>query len=153
MNCGPKVPARKLAAPAKLAPKRNGKSSGFDRELGAKLRAARLSAGINQTALGIAIGVSFQQIQQYELGQVRIAAGALQAFGEVLGIHPGDFFDEVAAPIARVADLREAIRMAAAVQRISNLSTRERLTALIEGFGQDMDDHVSEGRIRTSRDQ
>ena len=136
-----KMPSRKPAAPTKLPSKRNSKSSDFDRELGAKLRATRLSTGINQTTLGIAVGVSFQQIQQYELGQIRIAAGTLQKIGEALGIHPGEFFNEATAPIGGVADLREAIRMAMAVQRISNPSMRERLTRLIEDLaGQNMDE-------------
>ena len=100
--------------------------------MGAKLRAARISAGMTQTAFGQAIGVSFQQVQKYETGRDRVAAGTLQKLGEVLGIHPGEFFGETAAPVGGTAELREAMSMAVAVQKIRRASVRKRIVALIE---------------------
>ena len=107
-------------------------SADFDRELGAKLRAARASSGMNQTALGKAIGVSFQQVQKYESGTDRIAAGTLQTLGKVLGVHPAEFFGKTPAPVGGVAELREAMRLAATMQKIASPSVRKRLAALIE---------------------
>ncbi len=126
------VPAREPAAPDDAAPKRNSRSSGFDQEMGAKLRAARVSAGMNQTALGKAIGVSFQQVQKYESGRDRIAAGTLQKLGGVLGMHPAEFFGETTAPVGGVADLREAMSIAATMQKIPSRSVRKRFASLIE---------------------
>ncbi len=116
----------------KAASNRNAKSSDFDRELGAKIRAARLSAGMTQAALGVAIFVSFQQMQKYESGRDRVAAGTLQKIGDVLGIHPKEFFGKAPAPVGGVAELREAMSIAASVQSIPSASLRKRLLALIE---------------------
>ena len=87
---------------------------------------------MTQTAFGQAIGVSFQQVQKYETGRDRIAAGTLQKLGGVLGIHPGEFFGETTAPVGGVAELREAMSMAIALQKIGRASVRKRIVALIE---------------------
>ncbi len=122
----------RAASADEAAPRRNARSHDFDRELGAKLRAARVSAGVTQTAFGQAIGVSFQQVQKYESGTDRVAAGTLQKLGGVLGIHPGEFFDGTTAPVGGVAELREAMSMAVALQKIRRASVRKRIVALIE---------------------
>ncbi len=132
MSLETEMPAQEPDAPDDAAPTRNSRSSDFDRELGAKLRAARVSAGMNQTALGKAVGVSFQQVQKYESGRDRIAAGTLHKLGEVFGMHPAEFFGKTPAPVGGAAELREAMSMAAAMQRIKNQLTRKRLSALIE---------------------
>ena len=133
-----------LSAPSagEAAPRRNARSRDFDRELGAKLRAARVSTGMNQTALGKALGVSFQQVQKYESGKDRITAGTLQKLGKLLGIHPGEFFGETSAPVGGTADLREAMSIAVAMQKIASPSVRKRFAALIEELaGQDTAGH------------
>ena len=119
MSLEPEMPVQEPVASAdEAAPRRNARSRDFDRELGAKLRAARVSTGMNQTALGKALGVSFQQVQKYESGRDRIAAGTLQKIGGVLGIHPGEFFGETTAPVGGVAELREAMSIAATMQKV-----------------------------------
>ncbi len=142
MSLEPEAPAREPAAPDDAAPKRNSRSSDFDQEMGAKLRAARVSAGMNQTALGKAIGVSFQQVQKYESGRDRIAAGTLQKLGGVLGMHPAEFFGETTAPVGGVAELREAMSIAATMQKIASPSVRKRFASLIEMLaGQETIEH------------
>ena len=97
---------------------------------------------MNQTALGKALGVSFQQVQKYESGRDRIAAGTLQKIGGVLGIHPGEFFGETTAPVGGVAELREAMSIAATMQKVVSPVVRKRLGALIEVLaGQDTAEH------------
>ena len=72
-----------------------------------------------------------------------MAAGTLQKLGGVLGIHPGEFFDGTTAPVGGVAELREAMSIAANMQKITNRSVRKRITALIEELaGQDVADGV-----------
>ena len=139
-------PEEPTASAGEAAPKRNARSRDFDQGLGAKLRAARVSAGMSQTVLANAIGVSFQQMQKYESGKDRVAAGTLQTLGKVLGTHPGEFFGETTAPVGGVAELREAMSMAVAVQKIGRASVRKRIVALIEELaGQDMADDVPDG--------
>lgn len=57
----------------------------------ARLRGARR---VSQKALGDAIGVSFQQVQKYELGTNRVACSMLAKIAQALGASPGDFFPD-----------------------------------------------------------
>ncbi|MEN0654179.1 MULTISPECIES: helix-turn-helix domain-containing protein [Hyphobacterium] len=69
----------------------------FDVELGERIRIARKLAGLTQTALADKLGLTFQQIQKYELGRNRIAAGRLVELAEALGKPLGFFYDNPAA--------------------------------------------------------
>src|SRR6516165_6620857 len=55
-----------------------------NRKIGHLIRALRLERGMSQTELGNLIGVTFQQIQKYEKGANRVAAGRLHRLSEVL---------------------------------------------------------------------
>ena len=103
--------------------------------IGARLRALRMAAGMSQTVLGEAIGITFQQIQKYEKGKDRIAASTLQVLAAALKIHPGSFFDgEMPSPTGDVPDVRSALKGAAGLQRISNAKIRLRLGNLIDAL-------------------
>lgn len=60
----------------------------LDREIGARLRHVRKVRGHSQTDLGVAIGVSFQQIQKYERGTNRISTSALILLARALDVSP-----------------------------------------------------------------
>jgi len=62
-----------------------------DTEIGKRIRALRLERGLSQTELGNLLGVTFQQIQKYEKGANRVAAGRLQRVAEALEV-PITFF-------------------------------------------------------------
>jgi transcriptional regulator with XRE-family HTH domain len=62
-----------------------------DAEIGRRIRALRLERGLSQTELGNLLGVTFQQIQKYEKGANRVAAGRLQRVAEALDV-PITFF-------------------------------------------------------------
>jgi len=64
-----------------------------DAEIGRRIRALRLERGLSQTDLGNMLGVTFQQIQKYERGANRVAAGRLQRVAESLEV-PITFFYE-----------------------------------------------------------
>ena len=49
----------------------------IDRHVASRLRLRRLEAGLSQTTLADALGISFQQLQKYEGATNRISAGAL----------------------------------------------------------------------------
>jgi len=55
-----------------------------DLHIGHRIRAARLEAGLSQTALGQAVGITFQQIQKYERGTNRCAPGRLDQIAKAL---------------------------------------------------------------------
>ncbi len=82
-------------------PKRSGRKRGsnaynpIDVHVGARLRARRTLLGLSQTALGVALGISFQQLQKYEAGSNRISASRLYELSKILDVDIGYFFDEM----------------------------------------------------------
>lgn len=67
----------------------------IDIEIGKRLRQARVAAGLNQTELGVRLGISFQQIQKYEKGRNRIGGGRLYKMARILGVKITYFYDGV----------------------------------------------------------
>ena len=68
-------------------------SGSIDKHIGARLRAARIERGLSQAAFGEKLGLSFQQVQKYELGKNRISAGRLLECADIL-VKPVDWFFE-----------------------------------------------------------
>lgn len=67
----------------------------IDRHVGARLRMRRMLIGMSQEKLGDAIGLTFQQVQKYEKGTNRIGASRLQQIGQILGVAPAFFFEDM----------------------------------------------------------
>ncbi len=65
----------------------------IDVHVGARLRARRTLLGLSQTALGDAIGISYQQLQKNESGSNRIGASRLYDLSQILGVDTAHFFD------------------------------------------------------------
>jgi transcriptional regulator with XRE-family HTH domain len=82
--------AKKLR-PAASSKRRRGLEH-VDAEVGANLREYRIRAGLSQEALGTKIGVTFQQVQKYEMGTNAIATARLPAICEALHISPNDLY-------------------------------------------------------------
>jgi transcriptional regulator with XRE-family HTH domain len=57
-----------------------------DAAVGANIRIARLAAGLSQSELGNACGVTFQQIQKYENGTNRVGGSRLMQIAEALKV-------------------------------------------------------------------
>lgn len=62
----------------------------LDTDLGRVIRTLRIEAGMTQTDLGRAVGVSFQQMQKYESGLNRISVNRLVRLAEALGTPASD---------------------------------------------------------------
>ena len=108
------------------------RNSELDAALGSRIRAARTAARMSQTALGAALGVSFQQVQKYETGKDRVTVSTLQGIAAVLGVHPGSFFgDDMPVPVGGLPDVKSALRIANRIQRIRNPVVVKRLMALV----------------------
>src|SRR6202165_2477882 len=56
-------------------------------------RARRLMCEMSQTALGDALGLTFQQVQKYEKGTNRIGASRLQHISQILKVPVSFFFE------------------------------------------------------------
>jgi transcriptional regulator with XRE-family HTH domain len=114
-----------------------------DTEIGKRIRALRLERGLSQTELGNLLGVTFQQIQKYEKGANRVAAGRLQRVAEALEV-PITFFyagntETNEAPETDTVDVglgfletAGAVRLVRAFSRIQDPEMRRALVELTE---------------------
>lgn len=64
----------------------------MEARIGARIRKARKAAKLSQEKLGVALGVTFQQVQKFENGKNRIAASQLFIVAGALGVSVGYFF-------------------------------------------------------------
>jgi transcriptional regulator with XRE-family HTH domain len=90
--------AGKAAAPAakpkRGAPRGTKRTTEVDGVIGAKIRMRRGELGMNQTDLGKAIGVTFQQVQKYENGSNRVGGSRLAGIAKALDVPVSYFFDQ-----------------------------------------------------------
>lgn len=77
--------------PGQTMPKQ---TTDVDRLVGVRITALRKARGMSQTALGNAVGVTFQQVQKYEKGQNRVGAGRLREIARLLEVPVSAFFEE-----------------------------------------------------------
>ncbi len=110
---------------------------------------------MRQESLGKALGVSFQMVQQYERGAVRISAAQLYDMANALDVPVGFFFDDMPAAVAtsktaqgdgRAEEApnyeldpqvkRETLQLVRAYYSISDARVRERLFAMVMALGE-----------------
>ena len=81
--------------------------SKVDHHVGRRIRERRNALGITQENLAAALGVSFQQIQKYEVGKNRVAAGRLWNVAKALEVDVGYFFEGIQKRAKRKAKPRK----------------------------------------------
>jgi len=64
-----------------------------DRYVGRRIRVRRLALGMSQEKLASSLGLTFQQVQKYEMGTNRVGAGRLFLISRTLDVSIGYFFD------------------------------------------------------------
>src|SRR5499433_4417653 len=64
-----------------------------DRHVGSRVRMRRMMLAMSQERLGAALGLTFQQVQQYEKGTNRIGASRLQQISHILQVPVAFFFE------------------------------------------------------------
>ena len=128
--------------------------SPVDVHVGARLRVRRTLMGMSQTALGEAIGLTFQQLQKYEKGTNRISASRLFALSRVLDVPIAYFFDDMSSEVAASSPTlgggkakkppiyeldpmarRETLQLVRAYYKISDPEIRKRLYELAKTLG------------------
>jgi transcriptional regulator with XRE-family HTH domain len=109
-----------------------------DIEVARRMRAARLEKGLTQEKLGSALGLTFQQVQKYENGTNRIAAGRLHKIAEVLGVPVGVLFGTPTSSesLLELSDNAAALRLLRAYARISSPKLKLALATLAEEIAQ-----------------
>ncbi len=93
-----KIADQQLSSPAR--PQRRRRRSEHDLYAGERLRLARQLAGMSQQQLGAALGVSFQAVQKYEIGENRLSAGRLVTAAAYLGVDLAFFAKDHTPPAA-----------------------------------------------------
>ncbi len=117
-----------------------------DAHIGGRVRLRRMMIGVSQEQLGVALGLTFQQIQKYEKGLNRIGAGRLYRIARILSV-PVEFFFEGLPDTTQAEEPSDAVRRSAEIQsflatpegyalstafvRIPDVSTRRRLVDLV----------------------
>jgi transcriptional regulator with XRE-family HTH domain len=105
---------------------------------------------MSQERLGLAVGLTFQQVQKYERGANRISASRLFEFSRLLDVPISHFFDEMESvmetPIAvglgsepgfSQADpmmRRETLELVRAFYRIADSNTRQKIIELVSAL-------------------
>jgi transcriptional regulator with XRE-family HTH domain len=125
-----------------------------DNHVGARVRQRRHLLGMSQTKLARALGVSFQQLQKYELGRNRISASRLHDLGRALDTSISYFFDDIPASlgeasavqleIGRAGDLydsefdrlhrRETLNLVRAYYNLEDTNVRRHIVELLEAL-------------------
>jgi len=81
-----------------------------DVHVGSRLRLARGLLGLSQVQVAQALGVSFQAVQKYERGEIRVSASRLLQASRLLGQPLEFFFEGLDAPTASESDQGEFVR-------------------------------------------
>jgi transcriptional regulator with XRE-family HTH domain len=116
----------------------------IDIHVGKKIRIFRLAKGLSQTALGNALGVPFQQVQNYEKGANRVGSSRLSKISKLLNVPVNQFFDDGGkrsdgATGEIVTDLLSrpyAVRMLKALADLPDNGTRLSLVQLMESIAE-----------------
>jgi transcriptional regulator with XRE-family HTH domain len=111
-----------------------------DQRIADRVKAARVAAGWSQERLAGVLGIPFQQVQKYEGGANRIAAGRLHDIATALGVSVASFFPPEGE--TRAADMPKLRRSELAVLRqLRNLPPNVRRS--IDSLIRDMTDNTS----------
>jgi transcriptional regulator with XRE-family HTH domain len=111
--------------------------SSIDIAVGRNVRIWRMAKGLSQAQLANRLGVTFQQIQKYEVGSNRIGTGRLVKLASILGVPIAALFDGAEGAdasrslLALIADKR-AFRLARAFRTIEDTTVRLSLVNLVE---------------------
>jgi transcriptional regulator with XRE-family HTH domain len=100
----------------------------IDAYVGGRMRLRRIQLGLSQGALASKICVSFQAVQKYESGDIRISASRLYDVAQVLQVSPAFFFEGY--PDGMIAkNLAQE-----AVPEVNETFDRREIMSLIRGY-------------------
>jgi transcriptional regulator with XRE-family HTH domain len=118
----------------------------IDKHVGKRLRMRRQTLGMTQRSLGTALGVKFQQIQNYEKARNRIGSSRLHQVAAILQVTPQFFFEGAPksqtgrskrnvppspVPLVRFLTTPDGLALARAFMRI-DLKLRRRIVDLVQ---------------------
>jgi transcriptional regulator with XRE-family HTH domain len=113
----------------------------IDLYVGLQLRIARELAGLTQTEVGRALDMSFQVVQKYEQGEIRISASRLFRLAALLGKSTDYFFEGIGAPWDSIGTLdRRDVELIRAFRRIRSTELRQLLSRLARDIAENQHD-------------
>ena len=86
--------------------------------IGQRVRALRKLKGLNQNDFAKLVGVTFQQLQKYELATNRISWSRLVIIAEALGVSAADFYDNIIQTSDKNIYSDEEIRLLAKLRKL-----------------------------------
>ena len=100
----------------------------FNVHLGKKLRMRRLSLGLTQTKVALALNVTFQQIQKYEKGTNGVSSSRLMQLSQFLKVPITYFYDEFRhyKDITSINDTTEDLNFSYIIKTFSSLSNLDK---------------------------
>ncbi len=122
----------------------------IDRHVGSRVRSRRTLLGLNQTQLGDALGLTFQQVQKYEKGSNRIGASRLYHISKILDVPVSYFYEDMPKELGRKTlpmkavprdesepdnlHKRETLELVRAYYRIENTNLRDRFRETVRAI-------------------
>ncbi len=110
----------------------------IDMHVGQRLRHGRILAGLSQSELGEGIGVSFQALQKYEMGDIRLSASRLHAAAKFLQCEEAFFFEGVK-PTAKSRRsepfVKSEVELIRSLREIEDEGLRDALYELVRELG------------------
>jgi transcriptional regulator with XRE-family HTH domain len=110
----------------------------YDVEVGRRIRARRMAKQMSQMDLAGRLGLTFQQVQKYEKGTNRVAAGRLKRIARILEVPILYFFDDTdefgneSILADGLVENSRALRLMRAYSRIDNSSLQQSILDLTE---------------------
>lgn len=142
------VKSRKLVMAQR---KTKGTPNEYDVTVGQRVRMLRTLAGWSQEKLADALGITFQQVQKYENGTNRIAAGRLYELALVMGLPINQFYpdgsgasalsDNAQTPLLQDDPLtnKETLELLRAYYGINNPALRKQFVALAKAMAENIE--------------
>jgi transcriptional regulator with XRE-family HTH domain len=120
--------------PAKRPPKR---PTSIDIAVGRNVRIRRMAEGLSQAQLASRLGITFQQVQKYEVGANRIGTGRLVRIAAILDIPIAALLEgtagaDPAGSLLALIDDRRSFRLANAFAAIEDRTARLSIVNLVE---------------------
>ncbi|KAB1071219.1 helix-turn-helix transcriptional regulator [Methylobacterium planeticum] len=94
-----------------------------DHSIGTRIAEIRIAKGISQSALGQAIGVSFQQVQKYEKGLNRVGAVRLQSIAALLNVPVSTFLPDDGVAVKNEEESLSLLRAPEALELVKAFSS------------------------------
>lgn len=124
----------------KMKPAKPRSANAGDVAIGLRVRQRRIEQKLSQAELGDHLGVSFQQVQKYEKGVNRVAAGRLVQIATALECEVGFFLPaETKRPksesvLDQFLTTKDGLMIAQAFNRIASVDVRHTIARFIDGL-------------------